>query len=189
MNTKHLPLIVAISLPVLFIIIISLVLYVPAMTVNPSSDFIYSYGSDTGYYSTGWYRNTYKVSDGHLVTVPAYATDKNAVPGASTIPPRGDYPPIYRYDVKVGASHEISLDTARGLVLDAGPSSPDGYSVSYEYGRGNIFDLFGSNSEASGYFISKDGAKKRLNGIVGPNGTINQYSYGDQGLKIVGWVK
>lgn len=188
MNTKQLPVIIAIALPVLFIIIISLVLYVPAMSVRPAHDFIYSYSSENGYYPySGYYRNTYKVSDGRIVTEPVYNVNKLESNGS--VVARGDYPPIYRYDVNVGASREISLADARKLVLDAGPSSPDGYSVSYEYGRGDIFDLFGSNRNNSGYFISKGGARKRIEGLVGANGIINQNIYGDQGIKVVGWVK
>ena len=61
---KNIPLIFAISIPVLMVIGIALSIYLPTLFVKPEYDFLYSIGGD---YS---YRNEYAVENGKLVKKP-----------------------------------------------------------------------------------------------------------------------
>lgn len=175
MNTKNLPLMVGIALPLLLIGVITLVIFGPSLSIKPAHDFIYT--SDDDYYSyTRDYLHTYKVMDGRITL--------EAVPPKPGYAPTKTAPPLYLYDVQTDTVHQITFEDARGYVLDPGPSSPDGYSVSYQYGHDGIFELFGSSNEDNGYVISKGDGVKRLSGITG-NG---RYSY-DDGFKLLGWIQ
>jgi hypothetical protein len=93
-----------------------------------------------------------------------------------------DAPKLYLYSVREEASREISFEDTQILEWVAGPASPDGYTVTYEYNDNGIFGLFGSETN-SGYVISKGAARKNLPGI-----TSNNYYYGG-GFQLIGWAK
>jgi hypothetical protein len=171
---KHLPLIVGIALPIIFIIIISIVLFVPSLYVKPQHNFIYTTLPDYYSYNQG-YQETYKVRDSHIVTERVVPREKETqLSGAPT---------LYVYDVHADTSHQVTFDEVKGLAVDPGPSSPDGYTVAYEYNNDGIFELFGSNNENNRFFISKGNGKKKLNGLIG-----DRYWY--QGnFRLIGWVK
>jgi len=174
MKNKNLPLIIGIALPILFIVVLSVVIFAPSLFVNPAHNFIYSSGD--GYYGDDYYQNTYKVVSGRIVldpVPPRYATDVK----------RKEAPPLYLYDVTTDSSHQITLAEAAQYAVEAGPSSPDGYTVSYDYGHNGIFELFGSDSSNRGYFVSKDSKKRKLNGLT----TADRYS--GSGFKLIGWIK
>jgi hypothetical protein len=177
MNTKNLPLIVGIALPILFILIISALVFLPSLSIKPQYNFLYTNQDD--YYSYGQgYKNTYKVENGKIALEPLPVPPKGEL-----ISYKSDSPKIYFYDFKNNSSHEITWKDALKLNLDPGPSSPDGYNVSYYYGNDGIFELFGSGNNSRGYFVSKGSAKKKLSGLLADN-----YSY--QGnFKFIGWVK
>lgn len=171
MRNKNLPLIVGLVLPLLFIAVLSGVLFVPSVFVNPQHNFIYAGERDYSYYRAQY--SMYGVTNGQIVFTPAVPEEGK---------PIGNPPKLYLYDVKSNSSHEISLDDAKKIALDPGPSSPDGYTVSYLYGHDGIFELFGSNGDRRGYFISKGAGKKRLSGIG-----QDMYQRGD--IQVIGWVK
>lgn len=174
MKTKHLPLIIGISLPLVFILIISLVIFTPSLFVKPQHNFIYT--SENSYYEYNQhFKNTYVV--------------KNNKIAMESVPPRLNYtqtkeaPTLYLYDVISDSSHQITFEEAKKYTVDPGPSAPDGYTVAYQYGHDGIFELFGSSSDNNGYFISKGDGKKKLNGLTG-----DRYrSSGD--FKLIGWIK
>jgi hypothetical protein len=174
MKTKNLPLIVGIALPIVFIIVLSVVIFAPTLFVTPTHNFVYS--TNGNYYGDDYYQNTYKVVSGHIVldpVPPRYATDRQ----------RKDAPPLYLYDVKTDSSHQITLAEAGQYTVDPGPSSPDGYTIAYEYGHNGIFEIFGSDNSNNGYFVSKDSKKKKLTGLS------NDRYYGDGAFKLIGWIK
>lgn len=188
MKTNNLPLIVGISLPLVFIVIISIVVFLPSFFVKPQHDFIYTdsdpyqnygyYGYDQGY------KNTYGVENGKIILEPVPVKIDPSLK-KEFIVYKGEMPTLYRYDVKTNTSHEISLKEAQSLSLDPGPSSPDGYTVSFENRNDGIFEIFGSNNSTSGLFISKGNAKKRLDGLV----YNNQYYWYQGNFKLIGWIK
>lgn len=177
MNKQKLPLIIAIALPIIFIVIISVVIFLPSVFVKPAHDFIYTTeGSSYGYPN---YRTTYSIKNDRIVSDVVILTkqqlENNNIQNA---------PVLYRYDVVNDTSHEITFEEAQKLSLDPGPSSPDGYTVSYEYGHDGIFELFGSNNNNNGYFIGKGNGKKKLSNVGGPNERWYQGRF-----SIIGWVK
>jgi hypothetical protein len=179
MKNKNLPLVVGIALPLVFILIISVVIFAPSFFITPHYNFLYSVDENYYAYGPSGYQNGYIVTGDHL-NLEAYPVVKNGVPQVY----RGEKPPLYLYDVKTDSSHQVSFDDAKNYTVDPGPSSPDGYTVKYEYSNEGIFGLFGSSGNNYGYFVEKDNGKKKLNGIA----ATDRYSY--QGnFKFIGWVK
>jgi hypothetical protein len=186
MKTNNLPIFVGIALPLVFIVIISVVVFLPSFFVKPQHDFVYTTSDQSyGYYDYDQgYKNTYRVENGKIVLEPVQVRIDPSLKKDSIVY-KGDMPPLYRYEVKTNTSREISFKDAENLSLDLGPSSPDGYSVGYEYGNDGIFEIFGSNSNSDGLFISKGNAKKRLNGLVNNDG----YYWYRGNFKLIGWIK
>jgi len=175
MKTKNLPLIVGIALPIVLIIIISIVMFVPSFFINPQHNFIYTTGDNTyGAYDT--FRSNYRV-DGNRIISESQPIRENQVYKA-------DSPTIYMYDVKNNSSHQITFDEAKKYSLDPGPSDTDGYMVKYEYGHNGIFEIFGSSGSNYKYFIEKNSGRKELTGFI----NYGQYYY--QGnFRFIGWIK
>lgn len=180
MKRQHLPLIIGIALPIVFIIIISIVIYTPNLGVHPEHNFVYT--NENSYPYDSRYKNSYTVKNNRIVEV-SNNLPTSTYPGGY-LPVIKDVPDLYLYDVKNNTSHQISFEEAQNYVVDAGPSSPDGYTVQYEGGYGSIFDLFGDSRGDMGYYIEKDRGKKRLVGMQ----TNDRYSY-QYNFKLLGWVK
>lgn len=174
MKTKNLPLLIGIALPLIFIIIVAFVIFTPSFFIKPEHNFIYT--TENSYYSYNQqYDNSFRVEDNRIVL------EKRIVP--QNVISKGEMPLLYIYDVKANSIRQISFEDAKDLVVDIGPSSPDGYTVSYEYGHSGIFELFGSDNNNRGYFMSKGSGKKRLPGL-----TDDRY-YGSNAFTLIGWVK
>jgi hypothetical protein len=197
MIKKHLPLVVAIALPIIFIGILALVIMLPSMRISPQHDFLYidlqesSVGSRAYPYVNIQYQNTYKVVDGKLTMQPigGLQSDGSRImpDGSKAFPYEGENveyveaPTLYYYSVTENTSREISFADAQQLPLSAGPSSPDGYTVKYEYNSDGIFELFGSDNN-SGHVIMKGNGRKMLTGMP-----TSEYYYGDN-FTLIGWV-
>jgi hypothetical protein len=188
MNTKYIPLIVAISLPILFMVVLALVVLLPNMNIKPQHDFLYTTFSqkqmyDAYGYGQVQYKNMYDIKDDKLVLKPLVLQKPVSTP---TFPQPTfvyeDAPKLYYYSIKEQTSQEISFDEASKLILQKGPSSPDGYTVTYDSNSSGVFDLFGSNN-STGYVITKGSGKKIISGIV----TDAQY-YGNE-ITLIGWLK
>ncbi len=174
---KHIPLIIGISLPIIFIIIISVTIFTPSLFIKPEHNFLYTV-DDTYYSYNQSYKNTFTVTADHISLKPL-PTPPNAT-GTLMI----DQPTLYLYDVKTDTSHQITFDEAKNYTVDAGPSSPDGYLVKYESNNDGIFELFGSNRNSNGYFIEKGSGKKPLTGVS--NGA--RYYY-EGNLHLIAWIQ
>ena len=125
------------------------------------------------------YKNSFIVINGQL-TLNALPDQKNGV----KVQYNGDMPTLYVYDVTSDSSHQVTFDEAKKLNLDPGPSSPDGYTVKFEYNSDGIFGVFGSNGNGAGYFFEKGGDKKRINGL---GDTGNTYYSGT--MNLIGWIQ
>jgi len=189
MTKNNLPIIIGIALPIVFILIISIVIFGPSVFVKPQHNFIYTIDDGYNRYNNTEYSNTYAVENNHIVLVPPGASQKHIleqllqVPVSETETYTPYTPILYEYDVKTNSSHQINFDEAKNLIVDPGPSSPDGYTVEYEYRNDGIFGLFGSSGNSSGFFISKNNGKRKLN-------ALGSDVYWNQGnFKLIGWVK
>src|SRR4051812_28706760 len=104
MKYTHVPIVVGIVLPFVFIIGLGLMLYIPTLGIQPQHNFVYTYEPYTytreqASYSVG--------ADGHLVAA--------SQPVGSTTP--GGLPTVYLYDVHSNTTHQISLSEAHALTL------------------------------------------------------------------------
>ncbi|MDB5204776.1 MAG: hypothetical protein JWP09_804 [Candidatus Taylorbacteria bacterium] len=177
MKTKHLPLIIGISLPVIFIIIISVVVFTPSLYIKPQHNFLYS-TDDNNYGYSATYKNTY-IAENNQLSIHALPVQLNG-----NYAYKEDSPTLYLYDVKTNSSHQITFDEAKKYTIDSGPSSQDGYTVKYEYNNDGIFGLFGSGHDGSGYFIEKGNGRRELTGLT----SSDRYYY--QGnFNLIGWIK
>src|ERR1035437_6083899 len=179
MKIKNLPLLVGIALPILFILIISIVVFTPSFFIKPQFNFLYSSADQNSYSYYQGYRSSFVVNDGQL-SLNAFPDQRNGV----KVEYKADMPPLYLYDVKTDSSHQISFSEAQKYNLDPGPSSPDGYTVKYEYNSEGIFGIFGSSGNNAGYFFEKDGGKKKINGLSNAG---NGYYYSSGSMGIIGW--
>ncbi|MEY4440441.1 MAG: hypothetical protein RLY49_67 [Candidatus Parcubacteria bacterium] len=174
---KHIPLIIGLSLPVLFILIISAVIYLPVLSIKPQHNFLYVMQDKYARYDqVSMYK--YDVENGKIVTKPN--TKKFPEQVLLNEPPK-----LYLYDINTSTSHEVSFADAQKFSIDPGPSSPDGYTVEYKYGHDGVFELFGSNNGSNGYYISKGNGSKKLKGISNFDG---YWGY-DEEFQIIGWIK
>src|SRR5437867_8607540 len=101
---KNIPLIVALSIPVLMIVLITISIYLPALFVKPKFDFVYSSGGDY------CYQNRYSVRNGKIM--------------ANEIPIQPDNycrnsreARLFYYDVKNNSAREITLEQASKLTV------------------------------------------------------------------------
>jgi hypothetical protein len=174
MNPRYIPVAIAIALPFLFLIALTIAIYLPNIGIKPAHDFIYT--SELPARFDG-FTHHYEVVDNQIasrVVIPEDVAD---------VEPYLDptYPILYRYDIETNTAKVITLEEAQALTVEPGPSSPDGYTVTFEYGHNGIFELFGSSGSDSGYVIMKGNGKKMLPGI-----TMNDYWRGS--IEVVGWV-
>lgn len=180
MQNKNIPLIIGIALPILFIAIVAVVIFIPSMSVKPQYNFLYSTDGDR--YSYGEiYKNSFIVQNGKITKKAVPVPANIGIPKESFVY-KGDEPEIYLYDVKENTSRKISFEEAQKLNLDSGPSSPDGYTIKFDYSNNGILEIFGSDGNNSGYFISKGNGVKKLNGLV-------QNYYWENNFKLIGWIK
>lgn len=185
MNKKHVPLIAAIALPVIFIIILVITIVTPSVTINPEFDFVYVDPSEQyrRSFDVFEYKNRYDVKDGKIIKVPIEIYVDPMLKYPEDIQYE-DAPTLYLYDIEENTSREISFEEAQEFMFDRGPSSPDGYTIKFEYNNDGIFELFGSGNNDSGYFIVKGSGKKQLTGIDN-----TMHYYGDGEIDLIGWIK
>ncbi len=174
---KNLPIIIGIALPLVFILVISIIIFLPTASINPEHNFIYS--NESTYYAPNQYSTTYSVSNSGKIVATQNVIEKiDGVPVYKAITPV-----LYIYDVKNDSSHQLSFEEANKYNLDPGPTSVDGYLIEYRYNNDGIFELFGSNPDQNGYFITKGNGQKKLAGLA-----RDQY-YGPGNFKFIGWIK
>ncbi|PIQ92167.1 MAG: hypothetical protein COV70_01270 [Parcubacteria group bacterium CG11_big_fil_rev_8_21_14_0_20_39_22] len=169
---NNIPLIIGIGLPIVFVVIIFALVFVPSSNINPQYNFVYIHGNS---YPSGYYEYTFDVVEGKIVR-------KEAVSSAF----KGDVavsgePELYVYDFDSDSSKRISFDEVSEFTLDPGPASPDGYTVMYDYGHNGIFEIFGSDNSRRGYFVFKGNTKKKIDDL-----TVDRY-YGYD-MNVLGWI-
>lgn len=164
---KHLPLVVGILLPLVFVGVAVGMSVASTSKIQPAHDFIYV--TDQSPYAT--FASEYRVESDRvvLVSTPVVEGREGTRRGAPT---------LYRYNVKENTTTALSEADARALSVTPGPSSPDGYIVEHRYG--GSFGIFGGGDE-SGFYVSKEGVGKRL-----PALTNERSAYG---FAVIGWIR
>jgi hypothetical protein len=172
MNKQKLPLVIAISLPIIMIVIVAISMHIPRIAAKPQHNFVYAIGEDMAY-------RYYSVQNGMITqtdhTPPYYQTH----PADMKYPE----PKLYLYDVSKDTSTALSLADAQRLRLDSNAKSPDGFEIVRGGGDGGIFGLFfGSPGDYNSQYIRGHGYSKKLN----PTLESQNYYYS---FRVVGWVK
>ncbi len=161
---KYLPVIVAVTLPLIFVIgvvIYATLLKTPAFEVNHK---ILMTDEDSYVF----------VNDNNQVEIDELKIANNNYYRISS---KEDVD-FYIYDPEKEELEEVTYEEAKKFKLHPGKKSPDGVYVDYIYLRNDVAEMFGG-SRQSGYYAVKDDKKIKLN--------TNQYS-NYRSLKVIGWV-
>ena len=189
---KNYIILIALSLPLVLIIVVALSTFIPSRLLSTNYNFIYASCNDSRnyyYYSCNdFLAKRYSVVDDKLVVNqinPTQDSDGDKIPDIQE-----NYSVhIFLHDTKSNTDKEVSLKEAQGLNLNDLLTSPDGVTVSsgYEYSyRGDDFFPFpfGGSSSSYGLYLTKGKSKQKLN-LVNEN---NGYYYYPDNFHFLGWV-
>ena len=125
---KNIPLIVALSIPVLMIVLIAVSIYLPGLMIKPPKvNFVYSIGGDY------CYQNRYSVQNGKIVEIEIKKPENNNL-CRNYLDAR-----LFYYDVQHNSPREISFAEAAGITLDNSLKSADGFEI---VSGNDSFDIF-----------------------------------------------
>jgi len=189
---KNLPIIVALTLPLFMILFVAGSVYLPGLfTKSPKYNFVYSLNIDNRYlyhdYGSTVFKNSYVITDGKLTKVPIILQGEITPEQAKIQRVVEDAPPLYIYDVASNVAKKISFELARGLSIDDGPTSPDGFYLTYSSSNNGIFDLFGSSNNHRGWVLTRGAKSVKVRSL--DINDYNGYYYGYNNIKLIGWIK
>ncbi|MCA9355747.1 hypothetical protein KC865_04375 [Candidatus Kaiserbacteria bacterium] len=183
---ENVVIIIAFSLPVLFIVVIALSSLLPSLFISTNYNFVYSSCTDGyGYYSyrcENYLQKRHSVVNGRLVLNdidPTLDSDNDDIPDVK----EGYTVRLFLHDTKLNESREITLEEAQSLNLNELITSPDGVSVSSHYSRGGDFFILFDGGSSYGLYLVKGNAKRKLNLI----NDRERYYYNDD-FQFIGWV-
>ena len=181
---KNFLILLAFTLPIVFILVIALITYIPQSFISADYNFIYSSCFNNGRYHydcNDYLQRLYSVVDNKLVINeidPAYDLDQNKIPDIQE-----NYDArIFLHDTEKNESREITIEEAQTLMINNLLTSPDGVTVSNYYNNGADFFIF-NNGSSYGYYLTKGKSKSKLNFI----NQDSRYYYQDN-FKFIGWV-
>lgn len=179
---KNLTLVLAFLIPIVFISIVSLSVYLPSLFVSTQYNFVYSscdYNNGAYSYNCDFYQGKgYIVVEGKIVlkTIdPTQDLDENKVPDIQETSPSR----LFLYIAAEDISKEITFEEASKLNLDGKLVSPDGVIVSSEYKYSG--GIFGGNS-SYGHYLKKGDSSRKIN-LIDQNSDYYQDTF-----KFIGWV-
>jgi hypothetical protein len=162
---KNLPLIIAFSLPILMVILVIGLVYVPTATYKSNYNFIYATGAD--YY----WPSHYEIKNNQLV--------KNSESPHLHVVHNNEQ--LYLYNVTTEQVSPIDYNKAQKLRLDPKPISPDGFQITHATGDHSFFSLFFFSSPSyNARFLQKNHFSRRL------NLKLNGQFYNN--FQFIGWV-
>lgn len=186
---QNLPAIIAISLPVLLVLVIALLTMLPNLGPKPKYDFLFVKQPTRSHYEASAcvvYSHYYDTEGGKLVKKPYTVTvfDKKEVAepcyGYNQIK-QEEVPELYIYRTLHGTVYPISFEQASALQTQGETVSPDGYMVTKRMVNRGILELFGGNND--GIFISKKNQHIKIT-IGDPE--VSSY-YGDE-FNFITWT-
>ncbi len=162
---KDIPLIVGIAIPLIMILSIVGMLYVPFLFAHPTINFLYTDGEDY------WNSFTYRVVNGKVVMQPPSDPTSDNGPTAR----------LYIYQVEKDSSREISFADAQTLKLDTQSKSPEGFEVREGGQDIGIFPFFFGNRNYGNWYLQGHGVSRKIN--------KNAHNYSGTGnLHFLGWI-
>jgi len=171
------PLFLIVGVPILFVAIVAIMVYLPASLAQPQYDFVYM-SSDDYYYSTS---KNFFVQDGKIQAhiLPSTAAQRLANKNFKESE-EGKLKSIrtaqfFIFDVKDNVVKPVSFEEVSKLRVNPSLLSPDGYEFIRSKRGGGIVSLFSFNSRGSVYVL-----KKRL--------VVIELPIGNQRVKFMGWI-
>lgn len=191
---ENLVLTIGLSLPVLLIVLFFAATVIPrSLATPPQYELLFSY-TKYQYNAPPAYNTSFVVRDGALVAVLTenrkdamnYNTSHLMIYDGKTESVREITPDLPAKPTLIDGRAEIAVAEAKGMKIDTGSKSPDGYAFDCGgYGRGGIAaEVFVGGYSRNSCSIRKGAAafKLRL-----PNDNGYYYSYYN-GLNFIGWI-
>lgn len=143
---KNLALIIALVLPILMLIFVIGLIYLPRTILHPHYNFLYATGVD--YY----WPSQYIVKNNQLI--------KQSPPQPNQVHSNEE---LYLYDVRTDEITQINYATAEQFRLDPNPVAPDGFRIAHGAGDSSFFSLFFFSSPSyNTRFLQNGDYSKRL---------------------------
>jgi len=166
---ENLVLVLAFSIPLIFIIIVVIIVYLPAKLIY--SDYEFAYVQCSGYfaYSCEDITNYYRVTDGKI-SISEYDEDMNIESNKITVTHKRSENSYDRfstfkffiYNTKTDESRAVNIDELKELSFFDEDVSPDGYSVVDEYvGSHDVFPFYFSSSHY-GIFLKNNKNRREI---------------------------
>lgn len=173
----------AFSLPIILIVVVVCVTYIPSASIKTNYNFIYSMCMDNNnhypYNCNDYSKEIYSVADGKLLVNKNVKDDKDV-----SVEKYSEH--IFFHDTQKNESREISLKEAQIMTLSDLLTSPDQITISSSYDRRGdyfIFPFVGGGYSSYGYYLTKGKSKSKLN-LIDIN---DRYNY-QNNFKFLGWV-
>lgn len=184
---KNLALSLAFVLPIVLILIIALITYVPSLYVSTDYNFLYASCVNSGdYYShescNSYLQKYYTVVNNRLTVNsldPTLDYNKDGVPDFN----KNFDVHIFLHNTQKNESREVTLEQAQGVMLSNLLTSPDGVTISNDYNQGGYIFPFGGGPSSYGHYLKKGRGKVRMNTI-----NNNGQSYYQDSFQFIGWV-
>jgi len=164
---KNIPLILGLSIPILMILFVAGIIYLPGLFIQPKFNFLYA---TEDYYFPSYY----SVKNGRLIK-------NNKAYCPEFYKRKCTEPRLYIYDITKNESKEISFSEAQRLTLNSNSRSPDGFEITCGRRTQSIFFIFvESSSDCSTRFIKGHNISKKL------NLQLSKGRYGS--FRFLGWI-
>ena len=178
LKKENIPLAVGLALPVLLVLVLAAVIYVPRLYVKPQYDFVYAVGDYPQYFNDiDKTVTTYRIVDEQV--------RKEVVPyaqlGDQNWPRLNVGPQFYRYDVTEEKSVPLNESELMQIRLNPSQKSPDGFELNYGRGDENVFEAVFGGRDYSERVLEKGSVGVAVN-IEGDN---NNYDYR---FHLIGWT-
>lgn len=174
---KHIPLLVALVIPLGMIVLVAATVYIPKLGNKPQYDFVHV--------STSEYpRHQYLVTNGKLERREITYPEKVEGDIYPTPPYTITEPTLYLHDIERNESTTLSFEEAAKLNLDSAEQSPDGYTVGYNRNDEGLFGIFfGGSYDYDAQYVTGHNQSIKLN--LPTSGS----RYGYRSFQFLGWVK
>lgn len=182
---QHVPIILAFSLPLIFILGFALTTYVPAFFVKTNYNFVYATCTDDYNYNydcNSYLKERFLITNNRLVI--SEVTDmvyEHYYENEHYVQNNHEFR-IFLHDTQTNESREMTPDEATGLRYSSLLTSPDGITISNDYRyNGGDFLIFGGGSSSYGHYLTKGNRRSKIN-------TINNSDRYQNNFEFIGWI-
>lgn len=168
-----------VGIPILFLIVVGMIAYVPSIYAQPQYDMLYS--RSESYYPIDGMGNYY-VAQQHVqalvdpTSARVIVNQKNPNDAGQQRMRSIATTQLYRFESATGRSEQIDFADAQKLLVDPSPVSPDGYSLEQDQATSGVFPFFFIDNAHQGYVLKKGLVRKDIS--IG----MGEYAH------FIGWV-